>query len=173
VLQNAEDLNSDPTSASSTKLSAKMISRVNAVLSNSHPYQQQQQQQQQQQLSNNHDVNKDGTCVIHHDFADAVKELSGIWGVGHATASKWASRGIRSVKELRYVLKHDPDRAAKLNVSRCQRIGLDRYEDLLDRMSRSEAEQIGNIVKRAVESILPGCEVYILLFAYLGLHLII
>lgn len=121
------------------KLSAKMLFRINEAISGMHP------------------LLQDGSTTDRQ--GSAVSELQGIWGVGQAIAMKWASKGVDGVHHLRQLLATNSPKLASLSISRRQRIGLKRYEDLLDRMSRAEAQTIGDRVRAAVDQLLPGCEV--------------
>ena len=59
-----------------------------------------------------------------------------IWGAGPSTAEQWYSQGHRSLTDLRT--------SAKLTSH--QRVGLDLFDDLDERMSRQEAAEIEAVV---------------------------
>ena len=64
---------------------------------------------------------------------DAVDALSGIYGVGPVKAKDLISKGIKSIAKLREELAKDP---SLLNNN--QKIGLQYYEDILERIPREE-----------------------------------
>ncbi|XP_029025053.1 DNA-directed DNA/RNA polymerase mu [Betta splendens] len=81
---------------------------------------------------------------------NALKALTGIFGVGAKTADRWIRDGIRSVAMLR-------DSGHALN--RAQLAGLQYYDDINQPVTRAEADAIGDIVERAVASVLPGAQI--------------
>ncbi|KAK2887885.1 DNA-directed DNA/RNA polymerase mu isoform X1 [Channa argus] len=80
----------------------------------------------------------------------ALKVLTGIFGVGAKTAARWIRDGIHTLQQLR-------DSGHTLN--RAQQAGLEHYEDLHQQVTKAEADTIGEIVERAVVSVLPGAQV--------------
>lgn len=80
----------------------------------------------------------------------ALKILTGIFGVGAKTADRWFREGIHNLSQLEKS-GHDLNRA--------QQAGLEHYHDLNQPVTKTEAEAIGDIVKKAVLSVLPGSEV--------------
>ncbi|KAM6976183.1 DNA-directed DNA/RNA polymerase mu [Tautogolabrus adspersus] len=79
----------------------------------------------------------------------ALKVLTGIFGVGSKTADRWIRDGIHDLQQLR-------DSAQALN--RAQQAGLEHYDDLNQPVTKAEAEAIGEIVEKAVISVLPGAQ---------------
>lgn len=81
----------------------------------------------------------------------SIKEFSGIWGIGSATADKLYSLGYRSIADLR------------ANVPSClndnQRIGLELYEDFNVRIPREEVKKISEIVVAHAKALLPSVEI--------------
>jgi DNA polymerase lambda len=67
---------------------------------------------------------------------DALDTLQNIYGVGPSKANELITQGIMNIQQLRERVKENP---AILNEK--QRIGLYYYEDLLERIPRSEMEQ--------------------------------
>ena len=59
-----------------------------------------------------------------------------LWGAGPTTALAWTRAGLRTLDDLR----------TKANLTRQQKIGLKYYDELLDRMPRSEAAEIEAVV---------------------------
>ena len=72
---------------------------------------------------------------------DALDALQNIYGVGPAAATALVKAGITSVNQLREAIKETP---ALLNDK--QKIGLKYYEDLLERIPRSEMEEHRRII---------------------------
>ena len=67
---------------------------------------------------------------------DALDHFQGIYGVGPAKAKELVQRGLKTVEELRVAVEADP---SILNDK--QHIGLQYYEDLLERIPREEMIQ--------------------------------
>ncbi|KAG8846382.1 hypothetical protein FRB96_001995 [Tulasnella sp. 330] len=68
------------------------------------------------------------------------KALCGIYGVGATTAYQWYQNGIRSLDDVRWG-------KGGLILSETQKIGLEHYDDLQDRMPRGEAAAIFEKIK--------------------------
>jgi DNA polymerase/3'-5' exonuclease PolX len=84
----------------------------------------------------------------------AIRELTNIWGVGPKTASSLVNRGYRCIADVRRGLA-----SGDVDLSENARVGVDCYEDFLERMQRSEVKLIGDIVAAAVYRIFPEAEV--------------
>ena len=84
----------------------------------------------------------------------AVRELTNIWGVGPKTASTLVNRGYRCIADVRRGLA-----SGDIDISDNARVGVDCYEDFLEKMERSEVKLIGDIVAAAVYQIFPEAEV--------------
>ena len=84
----------------------------------------------------------------------AVRELTNIWGVGPKTASNLVSRGYRCIADVRRGLA-----SGDIDLSDNARVGVDCYEDFLERMEREEVKRIGDIVAAAVYKVYPEAEV--------------
>ena len=83
---------------------------------------------------------------LHTDeFAKALGELQGIWGVGLTTARRWLGSGCRSVSDVRQRVDE-----GTLRLSADQMIGLQFFEEFSQRIPRSEVEEIIGVVKEAV-----------------------
>ncbi|XP_040013774.1 DNA-directed DNA/RNA polymerase mu isoform X2 [Xiphias gladius] len=80
----------------------------------------------------------------------ALKVLTGIFGVGAKTADRWIREGIHTLRQLQH-----SGRA----LSRAQQAGLEHYDDLNQPVTKAEADAIGEIVERAVVSVLPGARI--------------
>ena len=88
----------------------------------------------------------------------AMKNLKDIWGVGTVRASDLMDRGYRTIDDVRQGI-----RQGRLSLlERNQLVGVDCYEDILDRMPRSEVETIGEIVRNAADRLFPGIELSIM-----------
>ena len=84
----------------------------------------------------------------------AVRDLTNIWGVGPKTDSTLVNRGYRCIADVRRGLA-----SGDIDISDNARVGVDCYEDFLEKMERSEVKLIGKIVAAAVYQIFPEAEV--------------
>ena len=73
---------------------------------------------------------------------DALDTMQGIYGVGPAKATELVTQGYTSIKQLREAIKVAP----KL-LNDKQKIGLKYYEDLLERIPRTEMEEHRDILE--------------------------
>ncbi|TDH02412.1 hypothetical protein EPR50_G00172460 [Perca flavescens] len=80
----------------------------------------------------------------------ALKVLTGIFGVGAKTAERWIRDGIHSLHQLQ---------ESGQTLNRAQRAGLEHYDDLKQPVTKAEADAIGEIVEKAVVSVLPGAQI--------------
>ncbi|KAI1905396.1 hypothetical protein AGOR_G00015750 [Albula goreensis] len=80
----------------------------------------------------------------------AMKALTGIFGVGVKTADRWFREGLRQPSDV-------VDTGQKLNHT--QEAGIRYYEDLNTPVTRAEADAIGQIVEEAVQAVLPGATI--------------
>ena len=87
----------------------------------------------------------------------AMMNIKNIWGVGTVGASDLIDRGYRTIEDVRLGIRQN-----KLLLERNQLVGVDCYEDILDRMTRSEVEKIGEIVRLVAERMFPGIETSIM-----------
>ncbi|KAL1966481.1 hypothetical protein VTN77DRAFT_4403 [Rasamsonia byssochlamydoides] len=71
----------------------------------------------------------------------ALQLFLGVYGAGFTQASRWIAMGYRTLEDLR----------TKADLSRNQRIGVERYDDFQQRIPRAEVEAHGNIVREAVQ----------------------
>ncbi|KAF7701041.1 DNA-directed DNA/RNA polymerase mu [Silurus meridionalis] len=76
----------------------------------------------------------------------AMKALTGVFGVGVKTADRWVREGLRSPLDL-------VDTGQKLN--HAQQAGVQYYKDLNTPVTRKEAMVISVIVEKAVKALLP------------------
>ena len=68
-----------------------------------------------------------------------------VWGVGPSTAEQWYYQGMRTLDDLRIA---DGKETNFLN--KHQKIGLELFEDLDERMTRSEAAEIEEYVRKSI-----------------------
>lgn len=87
----------------------------------------------------------------------AIKLLTDIWGIGMARAKELSNQGYKNVKMVRNGL-----RRGQIVLDRNQLVGVECYDDILDRMDRFEVETIANIVEKAADALFPGIEVSIM-----------
>ena len=81
---------------------------------------------------------------------EAIDLFVGVWGAGPMTAEVWASQGLRTLEDLK---KHG-------KLTRQQKIGLEHYDEFLERMPREEAGLIEDVVKKAAFSINPMLQAF-------------
>ncbi|XP_053502170.1 DNA-directed DNA/RNA polymerase mu [Ictalurus furcatus] len=77
----------------------------------------------------------------------AMKALTGVFGVGARTADRWFREGLRSPEDLIHT-------GQKLN--HAQQAGVQYYNDLNTPVTKKEAMVISDIVEKAVKAVLPG-----------------
>ncbi|CAC5361066.1 POLL [Mytilus coruscus] len=71
--------------------------------------------------------------------------FTNVWGAGAVTSRQWYQQGFRTLEDLK----------TKAKLTHQQEVGLKYYDDLLDRMSREEAGEIEETVRKTVETIHP------------------
>ncbi|PHH58661.1 hypothetical protein CDD80_2058 [Ophiocordyceps camponoti-rufipedis] len=79
---------------------------------------------------------------------EALQLFLHIYGVGSKLAQQWVARGYRTLDDVA--------KGARLTAS--QRVGLEHYHDLRERIPRREVEAIGEAVRRTARGIDPGVE---------------
>eukprot|EP01062_Namystynia_karyoxenos_P010220 TRINITY_DN1361_c0_g1_i1.p1 TRINITY_DN1361_c0_g1~~TRINITY_DN1361_c0_g1_i1.p1 ORF type:complete len:811 (+),score=157.39 TRINITY_DN1361_c0_g1_i1:63-2495(+) len=84
------------------------------------------------------------------DEVRAVAELTGVWGIGAATALRYFRRGVRTVEDLRRYWSE---------LSAAQQVGLRYYDEIAERIPRREVAEIELTVRRAALAINPNLEV--------------
>lgn len=77
----------------------------------------------------------------------ATNEFLQIYGVGPVKAKALASSGIKTISDLRKAVKEDP----KL-LNEKQKVGLSFYEDLLERIPRTEVKEHQAVMKKRLPS---------------------
>ncbi|XP_048875430.1 LOW QUALITY PROTEIN: DNA-directed DNA/RNA polymerase mu [Brienomyrus brachyistius] len=80
----------------------------------------------------------------------AMKALTGIFGVGVKTAELWFREGVRRPTDLE---------ALERSLNRAQAAGLLYYEDLSTPVTKVEADLVEGIVGEAVRAVLPGAQI--------------
>lgn len=101
--------------------------------------------------------------------------LTGIFGVGAKTADRWIKVGIHSLRQLQKS-GQTLNRAQQAGLcllsafilylieflfewTPCRLSGLEHYDDLNQPVTKAEADAIGEIVEKAVVSVLPGAQI--------------
>jgi DNA polymerase IV len=74
-----------------------------------------------------------------------------IYGVGLAQAHRWVQSGYKSLDDLK----------ARAKLTETQKIGVEHYDDFIQRIPRTEVEKHGEIVRSALQIIEPTFEVTI------------
>ncbi|KAJ5939649.1 hypothetical protein N7466_002783 [Penicillium verhagenii] len=80
-----------------------------------------------------------------------LQEFLGVYGAGLSQASKWLAQGYRTLNDL---LERAP-------LSTNQRIGVEHYNDFMQRIPRKEVEAHGAIVRKAVQSV--DCDMQVII----------
>ncbi|KAL5341845.1 hypothetical protein BJX70DRAFT_358103 [Aspergillus crustosus] len=80
-----------------------------------------------------------------------LQEFLGVYGAGLSHASRWIALGYKSLDDLR----------TKADLTQSQRIGLERYYDFSQRISRNEVQEHGDFVRRVVQKESPDMQVII------------
>jgi len=83
--------------------------------------------------------------VCNDEKAKVVDLFNRIWGVGPSTAEQWYCQGMRTLDDLRIA-----DRKETNFLNKHQKIGLELFEDLDERMTRSEAAEIEEYVRKSI-----------------------
>ncbi|XP_055063519.2 DNA-directed DNA/RNA polymerase mu isoform X3 [Misgurnus anguillicaudatus] len=104
------------------------------------------------------EILEDGTSsevesTRHSEQFQAMKALTGIFGVGVKTADRWFREGLRSPSDLI---------CTGQQLNRAQQAGLQFYDDLNKHVTKAEADMISEIVKEAVSAVLPGAEIQLM-----------
>lgn len=81
------------------------------------------------------------------DF-NSLQDLCAVWGVGPVKALALLTRGIRNITDLRKAVSKEPSL-----LDRCQTIGMRRYEDLRERLSRPYVAELEMYARRVVKGI--------------------
>ncbi|KAI5309889.1 hypothetical protein KEM55_002184 [Ascosphaera atra] len=74
-----------------------------------------------------------------------------IYGVGFAQASRWVAKGYKILDDIK----------ARANLTKNQKIGLERYNDFLQRIPRAEVEQHAKVVKKCLLTVDPTMQVIV------------
>lgn len=89
--------------------------------------------------------------VLADSSDEVLQRFTKIYGVGAVQAGKWVDQGFRTLENLRQ----------KATLTKNQQIGIERYEDFLSRIPRTEVEQLGAIVRNALNAIDSGFQITI------------
>ncbi|EEH21115.2 hypothetical protein PABG_03346 [Paracoccidioides brasiliensis Pb03] len=80
-----------------------------------------------------------------------LSKFLNIYGVGFTQASKWIQKGYQSLEDLK----------SKASLTKNQRIGIEHYDDFMQRIPRAEVEAHVAIVKEAICNVDPAVQVFI------------
>lgn len=81
----------------------------------------------------------------------ALQLFLGVYGAGLVQAGRWVARGFRTLEDL----------LEKADLTKNQRLGVERYKDLNTRIPRAEVSELGEVVKSAAAGIDPSVDVII------------
>lgn len=84
----------------------------------------------------------------------AMKRFMNIWGVGRIKAFELLAGGYETIEQVRQAVE-----SGKVTLERNQYIGLDCYDDIQERMSRSEVEKIAEIITDTFKTRFPSAEI--------------
>lgn len=88
--------------------------------------------------------------VAETEKGKAIEELTGVYGIGPATATKLYDQGIKSVKEL-----VDAYNDGKVDLTANQIIGLTYYDHFKERIPRDEVKAVGDAILAINKSLDP------------------
>ncbi|XP_069038182.1 DNA-directed DNA/RNA polymerase mu isoform X3 [Lepisosteus oculatus] len=97
-------------------------------------------------------LSREVEAIVESERYQAMKTLTGIFGVGVKTADRWFREGVRNPSDLL---------TSGQRLTREQEAGVRHYEDLSTPITKEEAHAIGQIVEEAVHTVLPGAELTI------------
>ncbi|MCL4118541.1 UNVERIFIED_CONTAM: hypothetical protein GTU68_060147 [Idotea baltica] len=86
--------------------------------------------------------------ICQSEETKALQLFIGVWGAGPSTANNWYTQGFRTLDDLRH----------KATLTRHQEVGLKYYDELNERMCRSEVKEIGDQVISAAAFVKEGLE---------------
>jgi DNA polymerase IV len=81
----------------------------------------------------------------------ALQLFLGVYGAGFSQAARWIAMGYRTLDDLK----------TNTELTRNQKIGIERYEDFQTRIPRHEVEMLGEVVRKAVHTADRDLEVII------------
>jgi hypothetical protein len=82
----------------------------------------------------------------------AMRNMTSIWGVGKVKGSELVKLECTTIDDVRRKLR----KKILLPLERNQMVGVECYEDILERFTRVEAENIGTIVRGTCNIVFPG-----------------
>lgn len=80
-----------------------------------------------------------------------LQKFMQVYGAGFSQASKWIAQGHRSLQDL----------MSNANLTKNQKVGVEHYDDFLQRIPRAEVEAHGKIVRDALHKVDRGIQVTI------------
>ena len=87
--------------------------------------------------------------VCEDERAQTLDLFNRVWGAGPITAESWYQQGFRTLEDLK----------EKAKLTNHQKVGLKHFQELDERMERSEAQEIEKVVKEHAEKIAQGLEI--------------
>ena len=82
--------------------------------------------------------------------------LKEVWGAGPSVIKEWVEKGVGNIEDLRNLVQD-----GTIILDEKQTIGLDHYEDLLEKIPRKEIGIFGDLISMGVETYDPEAEVHI------------
>jgi len=82
--------------------------------------------------------------------------LREVWGAGPSVIKEWMERGVGNIEDLRNLVQD-----GTIILDEKQTIGLEHYEDLLEKIPRKEIGIFGDLISMGVEAYDPEAEVHI------------
>ena len=74
-----------------------------------------------------------------------LERFEQVWGAGPVTAQKWYQKGYRTIADIKH--------CEESTLTKQQKVGLEFYDDLQDRMSRDEASKIMRKIQNTTRSL--------------------
>ena len=93
-------------------------------------------------------VDKLKTTQIDFKFLQSIKELTSCYGIGIKKAKELITNGINSIQKLKESVLKDPT-----VINKKQLIGLEYYDDLLQRIPRKEIQEFEMILTKIIKSL--------------------
>ncbi|XP_069756600.1 DNA nucleotidylexotransferase-like isoform X2 [Narcine bancroftii] len=102
------------------------------------------------------DILEDGVCsqvesLLCDEKYKARKLFTSVFGVGVKTADKWYGLGFRTIEEVKTT--------EDITFTKMQRAGFLYYEDIIQSVSRAEAEAVGQMIQDIVHEYTPHAKV--------------
>lgn len=89
--------------------------------------------------------------VCDNEKSKVFELFNNVWGAGPSTVEAWYTQGFRTLEDLE----------SRASLTNQQRLGLKYYNEIQDRMSRQEVEEICSVVSEAAYNVEPSLSIVI------------